>query len=306
MIAGLLLALLSAALINIGFLMQHRGLQVGGDGGDGGSGGLAAQLRRAVRAPMWLGGQALGWGGFLIQIVAVAVAPLSLVQAFAAGGLALSVPIAAGLFHQRITRAQTGAVLMISAGLAVLPLGFSTARDRLSPGALAAAVAAAAVIGLAVARGPGDGAGRRRAVAAGLFYGLADAAIKAVSLRWRAHGAEALLSTWTIVAAGGTLAGFLAFQAALRDGGAVAAISLMNALAALAALGCGLAAFGESLGTGAPAVVAHAVAITVVLAGLPALAAAQAAMTEPPGPQRRRKRRAGALAGRIPLWERPR
>ena len=82
---------------------------------------------------MWLCGQALGWVGFGAQIVAVAIAPLSLVQAFAAGGLALSVPLAAGLFRQRITRQQIFAVLVIAAGLAVLPIGFSTAGTTWIP-----------------------------------------------------------------------------------------------------------------------------------------------------------------------------
>src|SRR6202007_1021695 len=89
MIGGLLLALTSAALINIGFLLQHRGLRRTGGGG------ILGQLWRALHDPVWLSGQALGWAGFIAQVVAVAVAPLSLVQAFAAGGLALSVPVAA-------------------------------------------------------------------------------------------------------------------------------------------------------------------------------------------------------------------
>ncbi len=83
----------------------------------------------------------LGWIGFAIQILAVAIAPLSLVQAFAAGGLALSVPLAAGVFGHRITRGQMTAVLLIATALAMLPIGFSTARDHLHAGALVVALA---------------------------------------------------------------------------------------------------------------------------------------------------------------------
>ena len=97
MIGGLLLALTSAALINIGFLLQHRGLRRTGGGG------ILGQLWRALHDPVWLSGQALGWAGFIAQVVAVAVAPLSLVQAFAAGGLALSVPVAAWMFRKDST-----------------------------------------------------------------------------------------------------------------------------------------------------------------------------------------------------------
>ncbi len=128
-----------------------------------------------------------------------------------------------------------------------------------------------------------------RAIAAGVFYGVADAAIKAVSLGLHRHGVGAVLSGWTVVAAVATFAGFLAFQSALREDGAISAISLMTALAALIALICGVIAFGESLGAHAGAVVAHLGAIAVVLGCVPVLAAAQAqlaAAAEHSGPAR--------------------
>lgn len=267
LLAGLLLALASAAVINLGFLLQHQGL------GEDAAPSLLHSFRAALRNRAWLSGQALGWVGFVAQIVAVAIAPLSLVQAFAAGGLALSVPLAAGLFGQRVSRRQFAAVLLIAAGLAILPVATTAVHDRLAAGRLAvtAVIAGAAAVAIALAR-----SGASRAVAAGIFYGAADAAIKAVSVGWRDHGASALWSGWTILAAVATFAGFLAFQAALREGGAVTSISMMNAFAALVALSCGLVAFGESLGRNGAAVAAHVVAIVLVLACVPPLAAAQA------------------------------
>ncbi len=279
LLGGLLLALGSAALINLGFLLQHRGLTSNLEGG------LVATLRGAIRDRSWLAGQALGWIGFGAQIIAVAIAPLSLVQAFAAGGLALSVPIAAGFFSYRITRVQVTAVLMIAVALAVLPIGFSTGRDHLDSSTLALCAGGGALVGLATSAVP---AAPARAIAAGLFYGVADAAIKAVSLGWQAHGPSALLSLWTAVAAVATFAGFLAFQSALRHDGAVSAISLMNALAALFALTVGLLAFGESLGANSVAVVAHAVAIALVLSCVPVLAAAHMQLARSAEQSRRR------------------
>jgi hypothetical protein len=285
LLLGLLLALGSAALINLGFLLQHRGL------GETGGGGLLATLRGAWRNPTWLGGQLLGWIGFAVQIIAVAIAPLALVQSFAAGGLALSVPLAAWLLAHRIKRAQVGAVLLIAAALAVLPIGFGTGRDHLHTPALAIALGLGAVTGLALSAGRRSW---RRALAAGVFYGLADAAIKAISVGWSARGASAMISGWTVVAAVATFGGFVAFQAALRQGGAIAAISLMSALTALVALACGAVAFGESLGTDAIAVVVHLIAIAIVLGCVPLLAQAQAEMAHDPEPTR-------ALPGPQPL-----
>jgi enterochelin esterase-like enzyme/drug/metabolite transporter (DMT)-like permease len=268
LIGGLLLALASAAVINLGFLLQHRGLR-DSRSRDGRQRGL---LQAALRSRIWLGGQALGWAGFAAQVRAVSIAPLSLVQSFAAGGLALSVPLAAGLFGHRISRAQLLAVLLTAAGLAVLALGLSSTDARLHTEPLVASVsiglALAVAIGLARAAAP-------LAIAAGLFYGVADAGIKAVSLGWTAHGSSALISGWSVLVLTGTLGGFLAFQAALRAGSAITAISLMSGLAALVALSCGLLGFGESLGRSPGIVFAHLLGVTLVLACVPMLATAQ-------------------------------
>ena len=51
MIGGLLLALVSAALINLGFLVQHRGL-----GSVTAAGSALQRLRRSLRNPVWLWG----------------------------------------------------------------------------------------------------------------------------------------------------------------------------------------------------------------------------------------------------------
>lgn len=284
LLLGLLLALLSAAAINLGFLLQHRGLRDGLPE----EAGPWQLLRAGFRSRAWLSGQALGTIGFAVQIVAVAIAPLSLVQAFAAGGLAVSVPLAAGLFGHRIGRDQVIAILLVAASLASLPIGLSGSSDRVRAMTLIGAVLVVGIVatGLALRRSP-----TLRAIAAGLFYGVADAAIKAISVRWGSHGVGALLSGWTLLAAGATFAGFLAFQAALRTGSAVPAISLMNAFAALVALACGVFGFGESLGT-SPAVVAiHLLAVAVVLGCVPVLARAQAEIAEvaeldQPGPDR--------------------
>jgi enterochelin esterase-like enzyme len=265
LIFGLLLALVSAAAINLGFLLQHRGLTT--------HPGVGRRARLAVvRSRAWLAGQALGWVGFAAQIIAVTIAPLSLVQAFAAGGLAISVPLAAGIFRHRVSRRQLLAVGVVAASLASLPIALSSDHGHLRAGGLIGssliALAAAVALGL-------NGRGWARALAAGAFYGVADAGIKAVSVNWHAHDGSALISGWTVLALLATFCGFLSFQAALRDGNAVSAISLMTALTALAALAFGLLAFGESLGSTPTAVLVHLLSILLVLACVPVLAVAQ-------------------------------
>jgi hypothetical protein len=227
---------------------------------------------------------------------------LSLVQAFAAGGLALSVPIAAGLFGYRVQRSQVLAVLVIAACLFSLPLGFSGAHGPLRSGALIGLALLALLAALALGFTPRAGA---RAIAAGIFYGVADAAIKAEWTVLKAHGAGALPSGWTILAIVSTFAGFLAFQAALRDSHAVNAIALMNAFAALAALMLAVSAFGESLGSSPAATVVHLVAIALVLACVAPLARAQQRLAGGPAPALAPGRSAGVAEVDEPPAVRP-
>jgi enterochelin esterase-like enzyme len=261
---GLALAVVSAALINLGFLLQQRALvHRGGEG-------LRAVLA-AARSRTWLGGQAVGWVGFAVQVLAVALAPLSLVQAFAAGGLALSVPLAAGIFAQRVPRIQVIGVVAMAAGLVVLPLGVPRPGGGMAAAAMIGVTAVWLVAGVLTA---GGGGAMARAAAAGLFYGVADAAIKAIALGVHAHGAAGLFSGWTLLVLAATFAGFAAFQAALRRGNAVSAISLMTALTTLTALLFGLTAFHESLGSGLGVRLVHLLAIALVLGCVPVLAGA--------------------------------
>ena len=327
-ILGLILALVSAGLINLGFLLQHRAVAANGpaapragspaatsEAAPGASRAVATTSRAVLttsraaltfwRAALtnrtWLAGQALGWFGFGVQIVAVALAPLSLVQAFAAGGLALSVPLASRLLGARITRAQSGAVLTMAIALAVLPLGLGHVTSTLHRGAMALACATAlgGAMTLALTR-----SAAAQAIAAGLFYGAADAAIKALVLGLHHHGAGTLVSVWTLLLAAGTLAGFIAFQSALRTGSAICVISLMTALTTLTAMAFGLVAFGESLGTGAQAGGLHLIAIAVVLACVPVLAGAghDAPGGAPRGGERARTLRAAVTSAVAAVW----
>src|SRR5262245_36842340 len=66
---ALLLALVSSAAINIGFLLQHRALAGQAEGGPR---ALLAMFSNRT----WLAGQAVGWAGFAGQLAAVALAPL--------------------------------------------------------------------------------------------------------------------------------------------------------------------------------------------------------------------------------------
>ena len=267
LLEALLLALVSAALINLGFVFQHRGHSQ-----------RRAGLVSVVRDRSWLIGQGVGWLGFLGQIAAVALAPLTLVQAFSAGSLALSVPLVARLFGHRVGRPQLAAIGVIALSLATLPIGLGGGHGHLHAGTLIGGLLVTILIAGVLAPGGGP---LRFAVAAGLLYGAGDAAIKAAAVALRLHHPAGSVAGWAALVAFCTFLGFLSFQAALRKGDAIRPLMLMNAFTAVAAALLGITAFGESLGSTPTATILHAVAIALVLISVRPLAAAQQRLIDP-------------------------
>ena len=165
---GLVLALLSAFALNWGWLAQHGAAQ-----------SLPPlSLRRPLRTlrlllsdRTWLVGFAVGLVGWGFYIGALALAPLSLVQAASAGGIG----ILAALAHRRGHEAQWPAVGIAIAGLALLAVslvGGSAHGSHASSGAVVAwlvASAAAALLLLRVNFG----------LSAGTLYAAGDVATKA-------------------------------------------------------------------------------------------------------------------------------
>ena len=270
LLAALLLALVSAALINLGFVLQHRGHSR-----------RRAGLASVARDRSWLLGQGVGWLGFLGQIAAVALAPLTLVQAFSAGSLALSVPLVARLFGHKVERSQLIAIAVIALSLASLPIGLAGGRGHLQTGALIGGILAALLLAsmLGLAAGP-----LRLSIVAGLLYGAGDAAIKAAAVSLHGHHPAGSVLGWVVLVALCTFAGFVSFQAALGKGDAIRPLTLMNAFTAIAAATLGITAFGESLGSSPAATVLHAAAIALVLISVRPLAAAQQHVIDPDAP----------------------
>src|SRR3954447_5724922 len=120
LIVGLVLAVLASLALNGSYLLQHAGSR----------GAPSIDLRRPLitvrgllRSRVWLVGTAAGALGSVLHIAALATAPLSLVQAFTAGGLVLTVPVAARAFGQRLERRELVAVAVLVTALALLGLG---------------------------------------------------------------------------------------------------------------------------------------------------------------------------------------
>src|SRR5437764_14987051 len=116
-VVGLVLALALAVVINFAYLREHE---------------AAAELPvLSMRRPLqsarlllsdrsWLLGFAMESGGFLLYVAALALAPLSLVQSIAAGGIGVLAFASARMARRRLTRVELGGVLLSVLGLAAL------------------------------------------------------------------------------------------------------------------------------------------------------------------------------------------
>lgn len=260
--AGLALALLSAIALNWGWIAQH---------------GAARELPSlSLRRPFqalrclftnlsWIAGFGVGLAGWALYVAALALAPLSLVQATSAGGIA----ILAGLAHRRgdrLQRVQWVAVGTAVVGLALL--GGSLAGGAVSarapaPGAVGVwLVASAAVAAFAGSFGTRLGPGAGLGIAAGALYAAGDVATKGA-----VFGNTWLLLIPVVLVAHGSA--FAALQLAFQRGGSLATAGTASLVTNAVPIAGGLALFHERLPGGALGVVrVVAFACVVVAAGL--------------------------------------
>jgi hypothetical protein len=253
--AGLALALASAAALNWSYFVQH-----------GAAASMPAlSLRRPVhslaslfRNRRWVFGFWTGIVGWILYVVALTLAPLSLVQACAAGGLA----VLAALAGMR-SRRERLAVATSIAGLGLLGISLTgsvtvshhASLREAAVWMLASAAAAGVAAGPAAdlfARGAGLG------TAAGVLYAAGDVGTKAALTNgFHVWFVPALLACHGLA--------FVALQLGFQRGGPLATAGIAtlwtNALPILA----GMIVFGEPLPGGALGALRVAAFVAVVV-----------------------------------------
>ncbi len=249
--AGLVLAVLSTAALSCGFYIQHS------------AAGTLPEL--SVRHPLvsladlfrnlrWLVGFTTGIGGWALYIVALAFAPLSLVQAVSAGGVGL-IALLARLGGERLSRLDRLGVVAAVGGLLLLALSLpagaahhSAARSWAEPAGwiLASVVLAGLAAGL-----PGrlrkSGAGL--AVAAGLLYSAGDVSTKAAL-----DGTHPVYLFALLLPACHGLA-FVALQLSFQRGTVLATAGVAALLTNALPIAAGVIVFAEHLPAGVPGLV---------------------------------------------------
>ena len=272
MTAGLVLALGAALGTNIAFLLKQRGAVSAPPVRARHPLSSAAGLFRSRAFALGWAVAVAAWG---FHVGALALAPLSIVQAVLSGGLVFLAVLAERYFGFQLGRRQWIGVIVTAVGLAVIAITGGSHTSALRHYSLAALIAVecgvfalgAALIRISMRRSIGPAAeGLMLGVAAGVLFGVSDIALK--YLTEALHGGlQGIVSEWTAAAVAASVLAFYASARGLQLGPGVAVIAFTSVAANLAAIMGGILVFRDPIGIGAPAIVARTIAFGLVIAG---------------------------------------
>lgn len=296
---GLGLALLSALATQLGFLLRHRGAVEAPDVD------VRHPLRSIVglfKSKWWTIGYVVAAIAYAFHVGALALAPLSLVQAVLAGGLVLLAVLAERMFGFSLGKREWAGVALAAVGLAFLavtadaPAGTASADYSLI-GLVAFEVVLVGLGVVLIVSSRGSGRERERCgiylgIAAGLMFTMTHVATKAIS-HHSDGGLLAVLATPFpyLVVIGGVIA-FFASARSLQIGDGVVVIAVTSIAGNASSMPAGVVVFGDPLGSDALMVAARVVAFVVVIVA--------AALIPAPTRAGKRAREAGGPGGAQP------
>ena len=267
---GLLLALLCAFATNLAFLWKHRGAVAAPDIDMRHPLASAASL---FRSKWWAVGFAVALFAWVLHVAALALAPISLVQAVISGGLVFLAVLADRWFGFDLGRREWMGVGLTALGLAFLGLTVQTGSEgshsSYSISGMIAFEGAMIVIGSLLLLSHRVEQLRHRhgvllGAAAGILFGVSDISIKALTGTVPGD-LLSIVSPWTGVAVLASIAAFYASARALQIGEGVSTIAITAVAANASAILGGILVFGDPLGEDAFAIAARACAFMLVL-----------------------------------------
>ena len=247
---GILLALFCAVATNVAFLLKHRGACAAP------AVSVKHPLRSAIglfRSRWFAVGMLVALVAWLLHVGALALAPLSVVQAVIAGGLVFLTVLAERFFGCTVGTRQWAGVGLTALGLVLLavtlPGGGGHASYSLA--GMIAFESALLVLGTLLVLSPRLGSHEHHGVmlgcAAGILFGVSDVAIKALTTSVGEAGALGMLSPWLLTCVLASVIAFYASARGLQVGEAVPVIALTSAAANVTAISGGIIVFGDPM-----------------------------------------------------------
>jgi drug/metabolite transporter (DMT)-like permease len=263
-----LLAALSFALA--GVLQQRAAARTTGAGAL--SAGLVASL---VRQRAWLCGVALAIASYGLQMLALALQPLTVVQPLLVTEVLIAVPVSARMAGQRLGRREFAGLFIVAGGLAATVYGAAPHGDPAGHGtpirwflAAGAVLTAVAMLGLAARGRPALARARLYAGAAALLFALAAAMLVVTVDGLAGSGVGVFRSPAPYGVAAAELAGMLFIQSAFQAGPLAISMPIVNWVQPLLAVALGIGVLRETVLTDAGHLVALAAGALSALAGI--------------------------------------
>jgi drug/metabolite transporter (DMT)-like permease len=265
---GILLALACAIATQLGFLYKHRGANEA----------PCVDVRHPLRSgkslfcSKWFAvGMAIALGAWLFHVAALALAPLSVVQAVLSTGVVILAVLAERLFGFNVGPRQWAGVAMTACGLVLLIVTLPAAHGAHSAYSVAGMVSFEAgmlLIGALLISGPKLGApdhhhGVMLGAAAGTLFGVSDVAIKA--LTGLGGIGDVLISPWLAIALIASVVAFYASARGMQDGEAVPVIASTSTAANVSCILGGIVVFGDPMPTDTLGIILQAIAFTMVI-----------------------------------------
>lgn len=235
-------------------------------------------IGRLIRNPRWLLATGIGLLGWPLEIAALLLAPLTVVQPCLAAGLVLLLWLGVTRLGERPGRREYGAVAAILLGVAGLAWAAperTTSHAGTAPIAIALALVTIPVIAPYLVRGRAGAAGTLAVVAAGFGYAWTAIASKLLTDQLSA-GSIFVAAIWLATAAASEGVALLSEMSALGRRPATRVAPMMFAIQVTVPVILAPLIFGESW-SGTPGDGAGIVAsVLLVLAGVVALAGSEA------------------------------
>jgi drug/metabolite transporter (DMT)-like permease len=247
---GILLAVFCAFATNVGFLLKHRGACAAPDVS------LKHPVASAVglfRSKWFAVGMLVALGAWVFHVAALAMAPLSIVQAVIAGGLVFLTVLAERYFGCSVGTRQWAGVGLTALGLVLLAItlphhgghsSYSTVGMIAFESAL---LALGTFLVLSKKLDSHEHHGVMLGTAAGILFGVSDVAIKAITTSLGTGGGIAVLTPWLVTCIAASVIAFYASARGLQKGEAVPVITLTSAAANVTAISGGILVFGDPM-----------------------------------------------------------
>jgi hypothetical protein len=242
---ALVATIASSFALNVGYLLEHSAV--------GRMPPLTirspiASARRLLGSRRWLLGFGIEASGWALYVLALSLAPLSLVQATAAGGIGILALMVSRVTHTPLSKHERLGVAIAVAGLVLLGIslagghGEGTGAAYLTVALWIAASAGAALISVQLLSSR-IGAAPAYGLAAGLLFAAGDIATKgAVEANGQLAFIAALIAAYAV--------GTLVLQAGFQRGSALTTAGIATLLTNALPIVAGMTIFGEPLPDG--------------------------------------------------------